>query len=303
MKNETSSKKIIMELKGGLGNQMFQYAAARSLALDLDATLLLDSKLGFFLDWRYRRTFQLNKLPVSYTESRLKDSFPLYINRIVAPLLKLTDHKHLNWKSSTYIFERDFSYTELETNSFSESKVWMSGYFQDPRYFAKHKEQILIELNPPLPKNKTYLELGKLSESFNLVALGIRLFEESKFPGVHARDGKNKTVTEYKSVLAKVLKSVPDPLVLVFTTKEFEFLDSLKLPLNTVFVNADRGFNDAIDKLWLMSKCQHHVFNNSTYYWWGATLSQSNYPGLDQKIFCSDNFLNQSVAYSNWETF
>jgi hypothetical protein len=303
MGNEDTPRKVVIEIKGGLGNQMFQYAAGRSLALDLNATLLLETRLGFALDWQYRRTFQLNNLPVNFKKSWFNDSYPLYWNRVLSFMTKPFKGKHLELKSSKYIFEKDLSYIELESRIFPGNRLWMSGYFQDPRYFAKHKGKVLFELYPPVPKNKKYVELGKLSENFSLIALGIRAFEESSSPDVHARDGKQKTIADYNAVLSRLLKTVPDPLVLVFTTKEFEFLDSLNLPSNSIYVNADRGFTDSIDKLWLLTKCRHHIFNNSTFYWWGATLSENNYLGLDQQIYCSDNFLNQSITYPNWKNF
>ena len=297
------SKKVILEVKGGLGNQMFQYAAARSLALELGADLLIERKLGFLLDWQYRRTFELNKLPVIFSESTFRDSYPFYFDRLRSFLARRIDIRHANWKSKSYIFERDFSYIDLSKVDSLKQGCWMSGYFQDPRYFALHEEKILSELSPPKPRKNSYLEIAKLAEDFTLIAVGIRMFEESASPGAHARNGDNKVIADYESVLSKLLNSTPNPLVIVFTTKEFDFLESMYLPLDTIFVNADRNFNNSIDILWLLTKCRHHVFNNSTFYWWGATLSQINYKDSEQQIYCSDNFLNPEIAYSNWKMF
>lgn len=297
------SKKVILEVKGGLGNQMFQYAAARSLALELGADLLIERKLGFLLDWQYRRTFELNKLPVIFSESTFSDSYPFYFDRLRSFLARRMGIRYTNWKSKSYIFERDFSYIDLSKADFLKQAYWMSGYFQDPRYFALHEEKILAELSPPKPRENSYLEIAKLAEDFTLIAVGIRMFEETASPGAHARNGDNKVIEDYESVLSKLLYSTPNPLVIVFTTKEFDFLESMNLPLDTIFVNADRNFNNAIDILWLLTKCRHHVFNNSTFYWWGANLSQINYRDSEQQIYCSDNFLNPEIAYSNWKMF
>jgi hypothetical protein len=303
MTSDSSSKKVILEVKGGLGNQMFQYAAARSLALELGADLLIERKLGFLLDWQYRRTFELNKLPTMFSESTFSDSYPFYFDRLLSFAARRINIRRVNWKSKSYISKRDFSYIDLSKIDSLEQRHWMSGYFQDPRYFALHEEKILSELSPPIPRENSYLEIAKLAEDFTLIALGIRMFEESASPGAHARNGDNKVIKDYESVLFKLLNSVPNPRVIVFTTKEFEFLESMNLPFDTIFVNADRNFHNAIDILWLLTKCRHHVFNNSTFYWWGATLSQNNFRGTEQQIYCSDNFLNPEIAYSNWKTF
>ena len=52
--------KVIAHLFGGLGNQLFIYAAARRLALANNAELVLDDVSGFSNDTMYRRKFQLN---------------------------------------------------------------------------------------------------------------------------------------------------------------------------------------------------------------------------------------------------
>jgi len=303
MANDSLSKKVILEVKGGLGNQLFQYAAARSLALEIDADLLIERKLGFSLDRQYRRTFELNKLPIIFSDCTFSDSYPFYFDRLLSFANRRFSNTDKNWNSKSYIFERDFSYIDLSKVNFSEQRYWLSGYFQDPRYFAFHEEKILSELSPPMPTEDFYLEIAKLADDFTLIALGIRMFEESSSPGAHARNGENKVMEEYKMVLLKLLDSVTNPLILVFTTREFDFLDSLNLPLETIFINADRGFHNAIDILWLLTKCRHHVFNNSTFYWWGATLSKNNYRDTEQQIYCSNNFLNPEIAYSHWKTF
>jgi hypothetical protein len=293
----------VIEVKGGLGNQMFQYAAARSLAMDLGAQLLVERKLGFLLDRQYRRTFELNKLPAVFSDSTFRDSSHLYFLRLRAFKLRWMGGKQKDGKSTKYVLERDFSFIDFKLETFKGKRVWMSGYFQDPRYFFLHKEKILTELTPPPPKDNRYLKLGELSKNFTLIALGIRLFEESTSPNAHAKDGKSKTIEEFMVVLNELLKITANPRVLVFTTKHFKFLDSLNLPAETVFINSDRGFHETADKLWMLSKCQHHIFNNSSFYWWGAALSEINFEHTEQHIYYSDNFLNQDIGQPSWKKF
>ena len=53
------SRKVVVRLKGGLGNQLFCYAAARRLAWANEAELVLDAVTGFKYDQRYRRSYAL----------------------------------------------------------------------------------------------------------------------------------------------------------------------------------------------------------------------------------------------------
>lgn len=297
------SKKVIVEVKGGLGNQMFQYAAGRALALDLTAELVLENKLGFILDRQYQGKFQLDSFPISYTTASLLDSFPFFVDRVKSFYARRSKKRTVKKNSVNYLFERDFRFMNIFAVDQTKSRYRLSGYYQDPKYFDSQKTRILMELTPPTPSDQRFVELARLASKFDLIALGIRMYEESTVPEAHARDGVAKTLEEYQKSLTQLLRIVPNPLVLVFTSKEFEFLFSLKLPEGSIFVNPDRGFTSTIDTLWLMSKCKHHIFNNSTYYWWGATLSQRNYNESEQRIICANNFLNPEIAYPSWEDF
>lgn len=303
IESKTNLKRVTVEIKGGLGNQMFQYAAGRALSLEIGAELFLEKKLGFILDREYKRTFELDRLPTVYSTSKFRNSFPFYIDRVQSFSARKIGNGSVRGNSSNYLFERNFEYLNLSSIDFSKKSFWLSGYYQDPRYFELHKEKILEELMPPPPAVEKYLEMAKLSKSHNLIALGIRVFEESSSPSAHSKNGSNKSIADYQTQLTRIIHSVANPLILVFTTKEFDFLMSMDLPKETIFVNRERGFDNPIDKLWLLSNCQHHVFNNSTFYWWGAALSRRAFREEEQQIYCADNFLNSEIRYSDWKTF
>lgn len=283
---------------------MFQYAVARNLALEFQGELLVEKRLGFILDREYRRKFELDELPTIFSVSNLVHSLPLYSERIKSFFYRRYNPKKLLRESpKNCCFERDFDFIKLDHSNQDWQKYWMSGYFQDPRYFASHKKQILEELTPPIPSDRKYVELAELSDRYNLIALGIRLFEESSTPEAHSKNKMIKSIKEFEVAIEKILNVVPNPLILVFTTENFDFLKSMNLPINTIYINFDTGYNHTINTLWLLSQCKHHVFNNSTFYWWGAELSQNNYIPSEQEIYCSDNFLNPEIAYPHWKKF
>ncbi len=301
--NRSSAQRVIVEVQGGIGNQMFQYAAARALSLEFGAELVIENKLGFMLDRQYGRRFELDRLPISYATSTFIDSFPFFIERIKSFYARRATQKGVKENSRNFLFDHDFQFVDFAKVDPSKKRYRLAGYYQDPRYFESHKQTIIKELSPPTPTDQRFLDLANLGQEYDLVALGIRMYEESSSPEAHAREKTIKSMVEYQRALAKLLKQVPNPLILAFTSKEFDFLKSLELPGNTIFVNPDRGFADTVDTLWLMSQCRHHIFNNSTFYWWGAVLSRKYYDISDQKIIFSNNFLNPAIGYPNWETF
>lgn len=93
------------------------------------------------------------------------------------------------------------------------------------------------------------MALAKLSESHNLIALSIRIFEESSAPEAYAKGGVTKTLEDFQLALSKLIVTVSNPLILVFTTKEFKFLKSLDLPAGTIFVNPERGYLNTVSNL------------------------------------------------------
>ena len=296
-------RKVILEAKGGLGNQMFQYAAAKSIAIDLGADLVIDDALGFFLDRQYGRKFELDRLSIDYERSNLLFSFPFYINRLLAFFRKPVGLKRNDRKFRNFIFEKDMDYIDISSFDLLRNTYWLSGYFQDPRHFESNKEIILKELTPQPPTFSNFLEIADLARTHSLVAVGMRIYEETTNPENHARDRVTKSIADYEAVVNNLIHQIPNPVILVFTSREFDFLKLLKFPAKTIFVNPDRGFEDTISTMWLLSICKHHIFNNSTFYWWGVVLSQKNYSESEQHIYCSDNFLNSSIAYPHWKRF
>jgi hypothetical protein len=296
-------RRVILEAKGGLGNQMFQYAAAKSIAIDLGADLVIDDALGFVLDRQYERKFELDKLSIDYEPSNLLLSFPLYVNRLLAFFRKFVGLKRNKRNFRNFIFEKDMDYIDMSRFDLFRNTYWLSGYFQDPRYFESNREIILNELTPQPSTYLNFLGIADLASTNSLIAVGIRVYEESTNPENHARDKVIKSIEDYEGVINKLIYQIPNPIILVFTSREFDFLKLMKFPAKTIFVNPDRGFEDTISTMWLLSICQHHVFNNSTFYWWGAVLSQKNYSGFEQLIYCSDNFLNSAISYPDWKKF
>ena len=65
--------KIITCIKGGIGNQLFCYAAARRLALVNNAELVIDDVTSFIREYKYRRKYMLNKFHISARKAMLNE--------------------------------------------------------------------------------------------------------------------------------------------------------------------------------------------------------------------------------------
>lgn len=300
--------KLIVQLSGGLGNQMFQYATARTLALQNNLDLVIDNRSGFFRDIQYRREYELKKFPIKGRLANFHEIIPFFFIRIMIRFKKKYQLKNKIFFGQ-YIQEQ--SNTEDHSISFLQAvkkyqlneNVWIKGYWQSPYYFEKYKDLIQSELDLPKPNNDNFKSLGKKILNSKSVALGLRLYEESENPTTHSLNFKEKKIVEFNNVIEKVKKKHPKSSFFVFCTHRSKLLKKLNLPKKTTFITSEDGYTGSIEKLWLLSQCKHHIFNNSSFYWWGAWLSSKFYKNNNQTIYAADNFVNKDALPKSWYKF
>lgn len=292
--------KIYTYLCGGLGNQMFQYATARSLALSHRADLVLDNWSGFVRDLQYRRHYELHALPISGRTIQTWETLPIWLHRLEKRFHTTHSFIEHHWYGQ-FIAETELAYLKQLNGLNLNSSFWLLGYWQSPLYFKNHTDTLLRELTPPPPTAPRFLSLGQQLREDESVALGVRLYEESANPSMHTKGGVLKTPKEINNAILQLLSQCPNARFFIFCTHRSPILEKLNLPENSVFVTHDDGYEGTLERMWLLSQCRHHVFTNSSYYWWGAWLSQKLYD--KQLIFAADNFINSDSFCHGWERF
>jgi hypothetical protein len=310
--------KIFAALSGGLGNQMFQYAAARSLTQRLGAELVLDTWSGFVRDRQYRRTYELGALPIQGRSARPAERLPIWLYRWkhrggLPPSQPVENY----WYGSFLVETADtpnigggknhpqfsFSHQPVFHQFAPHHSAWLVGYWQSPRYFEDIATSLQLELMPPAPAAANFRALGEELARSESVALGVRLYEESSNPGYHAFGGTLKGIPEIRSAIERLRSARPAARFYVFCTHRAPLLEQLQLPADTVFVTHDDGYSGTLERLWLLSRCQHHLFTNSSYYWWGAWLSGAVRSSEGQQIIAADNFINRDGLCAAWQRF
>jgi len=295
-------KKVIVQPSGGLGNQMFQYAAAYGLAKKNSAELVVDYWSGFYRDHEYKREYELELLPIS---ARRATKFEI----LKSIIFRIYNKKSGNMYDFTSFFNEDFIFEsnqkylpEIVNYSFKRS-LYVSGHFQSEKYFSNNRIDISREFCISNSSKLNFNRIGERMRQQESVAIGIRLYEESKDPMSHAKERKRKYISDINKVIDKILSKHRDAIFYIFCTHNSNILQELNLTNSAEFILHDNGFEGTIDRLWLLSQCKHHVFNNSSFYWWGAWLSQFNYIGETQSIYAADNFINVDSIPDNWELF
>jgi len=285
---------IIVQLLGGMGNQMFQYACGRHLAILNNTELKLDLSLlenrVFFDKNFFYRSYDLDLFNIKASIATQSD-IPLYrstwrINSIPHRLFNLFQIKMEGFK---YVFIRRLnSYNLLRYNDKvlkKRGKIYVAGYPFSARYFDSIRDIILEELSFVKDLPPACAELEEKIKTTNSVSINIRRkdFLVQKSIGTHGIGYINKAV-------AQIALRVSDPVFFVFSDDMEWCRENVKIDFPHHFVNEELSGKRNEDHLQLMTLCKHFIISNSTYGWWGAWLS--NYHG---KIVVAPNRLFQKL--------
>lgn len=263
--------KLIVRLKGGLGNQLFCYATGRRLALKSGAELVIDDITGFKYDYQYRRQYALDSFNISArkaTAFERLEPFPR-IRRFL--LKKISERRPL--RSRRYIVQNGVAFDEqLLLLRLQTGTTYFDGFGQSERYFEDVEEVIRNDLIIDAPMDIENIRLKSLVESSSAVALHFRWFDNSS-----PDSPSNISTTYYKQAVELIKSRIPSPHFFIFSDNQEQTTDLLR-PLISgekhTFVGHNTSVGDACKDLWLMSKCRHFVIGNSTFAWWGAWLGE-----------------------------
>lgn len=250
---------VTTRLFGGLGNQLFQYAVGRAVALHNDCALLLDTrdteaKGGH---WQFALT-HFNIQATVGTDNNLPParSKPLqyYPWRFFGRAPKFSREKQLGFNNHI---------NDLGANTY------LHGYFQSEKYFTQIADTIRQDLTfktPPSDENRRWLEM---LDQPNSVSLHVRR-------GDYIAAGNAYAVCDhdyYKraiDLIANKLQS--DPSVFIFSDDPAWAKENIQLGYKTQVSDHNDGSKHYED-LRLISHCKHNITANSTFSWWGSWLN------------------------------
>lgn len=255
---------IVVRLCGGLGNQMFQYAAGRGLALARDEPLVLD------LDWYHRspgsstaRVYELHRYPIAA--------------RIASPLGRLSYRLRTSrfgarhaWLQHGWTIHREAGFDHDPSVQRLRGHVYLDGYWQSARYFENAAEAIRAELTPTQPlgaRDGAVLELIRERPS-----VSVHVRRGDYVSNVSATASHGTCTPEYFDRASNIVASrVPGLRFFVFSDDMAWSRATLHFPGTTTFVDHN-GPDTAFQDMRLMSLCDHHIIANSSFSWWGAWL-------------------------------
>jgi hypothetical protein len=270
---------ILAKLRGGLSNQMFQYAAARRLAHRHGTELRLDTSWYSNLPvGATPRTFELDHFRIRASRATPADligtdgvrrararDLPVALWRKIRPRFR-------------FVAERGLAFEERILSL--PDNVCLFGYWLSEKYFADIAPLIREEFTLRDPPEGENARLVAAMEAAPSVSLHVRRGDYVHDPEIHRIHG-TCSLEYYARAIDHIAHRVQGVRFFVFSD-DLKWAEAhLPLPRPAEFVRHNQGPR-AHEDIRLMSHCRHHVIANSGFSWWGAWLN----PRPD-KIVCA----------------
>lgn len=287
---------IIVYLKGGLGNQMFQYAFGRHLVEIHQTQMKMDISA-----YDYDGLIEYALEPFN-----MQDSF-------ASPdeIKKLTETKQSSFSNRLYsIFhshqKRPNSFIQWNKIDYNPNMlklpdgVYLEGYWQSEKYFIGIEQIIRDDFTlkeTQTGKNKEVAEHILSSES---VSIHIRRGDYIDSPIVgNSQDACS--LDYYHRCIDEISQKTSNPVFFVFSDDIEWCRKSLKLSSPAVYVDHN-GFDKGYEDMRLMSQCRHNIVANSTFSWWAAWLNNNkeNLVYAPQKWFTEKKYNIDDIIPAKW---
>lgn len=258
---------VVVRLKGGLGNQLFGYSAARRLALVNNTELVIDDVTGFVRDRQYRRWYMLDHFHIrarKATPAERLEPFERYRRGIMKWI-----SRRKPFTERRYLEQEGLDFDERLLTVKVAEPLYLDGYWQSEGYFKDAEETIRADLRIIPLKNEADQRMAEQIHNSTAIALHVRWFDppDSKM-SIHYMSSDY-----YQRAIAMMDHWVEKTHYFLFSDYPEAAREILPLQNGRVTIVSNHRRNDGgIVDLWLMSQCQHFITANSTFSWWGAWL-------------------------------
>jgi hypothetical protein len=258
---------ITVNLNGGIGNQMFQYAAAAALAKKLHCQLLLN--IHEYKKNKEGRQFELHVFP-NVTDQFISEGLHKLLNSSnIISIIKRALSGYQVYKQPHYHVDSGFFLLS--------APVHLRGYFQSEKYFADHENLIRsrFKWDPEKLSKATNAYLTVIeSMGDNAVSVHIRRGDYISNQEVNQRHGTCST-SYYQDALALINERVTKPHHFIFSD-DLDWVKDKNIfgGVEHTYIEKTPDMHDS-EEIHLMSQCQHNVSANSSFSWWGAWLNNN----------------------------
>lgn len=278
---------IITRLTWGLGDNFFQYALGRRLALERGTGLLLDISRENYRRQQYMRSYMSNFNMIKSTAKPWDVMKVKLLNRFY----------FLNFAYKNSVIKE--SKNSFDSTILSAPKnAYLIGHWQSEKYFKPIENIIRQDFKFKEPQNEKYrFLLDKINRS-NSVSVHIR--RGNYLSERNLRLFSMCTPDYFLGAEAFISKKIPSIELFVFSNDIEWVKQNIPFHFPATFVS-DGSLTD-YQELMLMSACKHNITANSSFSWWGAWLNSNPQKIVvtPQKWFVDPAMEEKDVVPSTW---
>lgn len=262
---------VISHILGGIGNQMFQYAAGRALSLTNSQRLLLD--LNDFPSYHLHQGYELSRVFNVLTErveaSTVHELLGWRANRLVQKVLRRP--QFIGLRGNKFVVEPHANYWPDFFNLTSD--CYLSGYWQSEHYFKSFESVIRQDFTFRESLTGRNAELALEIANTQSVSLHVRR-------GDYVSDSKTSKIMDvcsleyYQKAISYMVERIEHPVFYVFSDDIAWVRQNLSARFPCIYVDHNSQAESYRD-MQLMSVCRHHIIANSSFSWWGAWLNSN----------------------------
>ncbi|OAI07544.1 alpha-1,2-fucosyltransferase [Methylomonas methanica] len=284
---------IVVRLTGGLGNQMFQYAAGKSLSYLHNTILSFDT--SYFNNQKLRQyslsTFNIQQHFIAPT--RIKVIRPPFFE-----VKKFFHDQSSHKKTSIFLLYKENSFTYDTNFNKQPSNTYLDGYWQSEKYFTNIEHIIRQDLtfnNIPDSKN---LQLINKIESSNSISIHIRRGDYVSSKQANEYHG-TCGISYYNEAIKKMSTTIIEPHFFAFSDEPAWAHENIKTDYPLTIIDHNESEHE---DLRLMSLCKHNIIANSTFSWWAAWLNnnKSKIVIAPAKWFRATELSTQDLIPNSW---
>lgn len=247
--------RVTVILRGGLGNQMFEYAAGLNLALKSGAKLMLDTT---YLNDRFprpqitHRDYDLDvfALKPEFTAlSKISSAVPIPGFWLGLDLISFFVKKILKVKQNPVLW----------------------GFYAGEKYFAENENAIRAAFRFRESLTGEAASVAKKIKEENSIAIHVRRGDYT-LPRYEKLYGKTN-VSYYEQAIAHMEEKVSNPKFFIFSNDIAWCRENIKPKSPTVYLDDATSGPKGSFHLHLMSLCKHAILANSSFSWWAAWLN------------------------------
>lgn len=292
---------VVVRIMGGLGNQLFEYAAGRRLAMVNNNSLKLDVS-------NYEtspRPYRLDRF--SIVEDIASDS---EVKRLTGRSSRNTMPARIGRRLSRYAqrfqsSQKTSVIKECSTGFHPEvlsaaGDAYLDGYWQSELYFKDIEDVIRKELTLKDTPDSVNRGAGTAISECESISLHVRRGDYVSNPLFNEVHGICP-LDYYHAAIKLLVEKVENPHFFVFSDDLEWTKENLKLDYPAAYMDHNGEEKDYED-LHLMSLCKHHIIANSSFSWWGAWLcSNPNKVVIAPKKWFNDQAKDSDdIVPSSW---